>query len=92
MRGRIETEKQWPELHVTGLVDKGDSEARRAMIYVVSNMPTQLFKELMELMGIVYTMAYLPGLMGWLVAGSVIDLLSIELMRELHFVTLDVCG
>ena len=53
LRGRIETDKGWPELYVTGLVEEGDSEARRVMIDVVSNMPSQLFKELMDLMGIV---------------------------------------
>ena len=53
LMGRIKTGKGWSELYVTGLVDEGDSEARRAMIYVVSNLPTQLFKELMDLVGIV---------------------------------------
>ena len=53
LRGRIETDKGWPELYVTGLVDEGDSEARRVMLYVITNMPTHLFKELMDLMGIV---------------------------------------
>ena len=50
---RIETDKGWPELYVTGLVEEGDSEARRVMMYVVSDMPTQLFKELMDLMGMI---------------------------------------
>ena len=50
---RIKADKEWPELYVTGLVEEGDSEARRVMMYVVSDMPTQLFKELMDLMGMV---------------------------------------
>ena len=53
LSGRIETDKGWPELYMTRLVEEGDSEASRMMIYVVSDMPAQLFKELMDLMGLV---------------------------------------
>ena len=51
---RIKTDKGWPELSVTGLlVEEGDSEASQVMVYVVSDMPGQLFKELVDFMGIV---------------------------------------